>query len=620
MGIDRRTLAVIGIALAIVCFFALNTYGSLDLRRLRLDLTQNEQFTLAPSTRRMLGAIEEPVTLRLYVSQAVRAANPFLASYADRVHDKLKAFADAANGQVTVEYVDPEPFSPEEDRAVGFGLEPIPLDNQGMAGYLGLAGTNSTDDVDVLPILSPEREAFLDYDLTRLVYNLAHPEKPVVAMLSGLPLSGDPASQYEPWQVMQELGQFFDIRQLGGDIARIDDDVRILMLVQPQELSDKTLYAIDQFVLRGGRALVFVDPHSEALAMRQQQPGGPANTASDLPRLFERWGIELVPDKVVGDRRLARQVSYPSGNREQIIDYLPWLSLDDQALGAGEVVTAELDRLNLGTVGILKAREGSTTTFTPILQSTPQAMAIDADRVRLYPDPFAILRDYKPGNEPLVMAARVSGPVTSAFEAKPEGAEGEQLKEAKEPVQVMVVADTDLLDDRTWLATQSMLGQRMQVPVADNANFVANALDFLAGSDALIDLRGREVTFRPFTKVAEIRREAEAHYRAKEQELVKKLEDLQGKLSAARVSQGEDAALLSEQQRNEIEGFRSELLATRAELREVQHALRQDLEALQSRIRFVSIAAVPILVALIACIVALVRRARYRRRVDAALA
>jgi ABC-type uncharacterized transport system involved in gliding motility auxiliary subunit len=247
-------------------------------------------------------------------------------------------------------------------------------------------------------------------------------------------------------------------------------------------------------------------------------------------------------------------------------------------------------------------------------------MAIDADKVRLYPDPFAILRDYKPGNEPLMVAARISGPVTSAFETPPEGAEGEQLKEAKEPVQVMVVADTDLLDDRTWVAAQNMFGQQLKLPVADNANFVANALDFLAGRDALIDLRGREVNFRPFTKVAEIRREAEARYRAKEQELVQKLEDLQGKLSAARVSRGDDPALLSEQQRQEIEGFRSELLATRAELREVQRALREDLDQLQNRIRFLAIAAVPILVALIACIVALVRRVRFRRRVDAAYA
>ena len=622
-GIDRQKLAVIGVVLAIICFVALNTFGSLTLRGMRLDLTQNRQFTLSHGTEQLLADVDEPVTLRLYVSSAVREANPFLATYADRVHDMLKTYAGASDGTITVEYVDPEPFSPEEDRAVGFGLEPIPLDNRGTNGYFGLAGTNSTDDVDVLPVLSPEREAFLEYDLTRMVYNLANPEKPVVAVLSSLPVNGDPAMQYQPWQFMKELGQFFELRHLGGEIAKLDDDVHTLVLIQPQNLSEKTLYAIDQFVMRGGKLLAFVDPHSEAQAMRQRQPGmPPADTNSSLPRLFDAWGVELVADRIVADPLAARQVSYPSGGRDQVVDYLPWLTLERPNLSSGEVVTAELNRLNLATAGILKAKEGATTTLTPLLTSSPQAMAIEADKVRLYPDPFALIRDFKPGNESLTMAARISGPVKSAFPGKPEGnTDGpDYLAEAREPVSLVLVADTDLLEDRSWLASQAMFGQQVQIPLADNANFVANALDFLAGSAALLDLRGREVTTRPFTRVAEIRRAAEQQYRAKEQELQQKLADLQQKLSAVRVTEGEDTSLVSDQQKQEIEGFRTQLLETRRELREVQLALRKDIEDLQGRTRFFGIAAVPIAVALIAIVMALVKRARYRRRVDAAAA
>jgi ABC-type uncharacterized transport system involved in gliding motility auxiliary subunit len=624
-GLDRQKLAALGVALAVVCFVALNTFGSLSLRGLRLDLTENRQFTLSGGTERMLARIGEPVTLRLYVSQAVREANPFLASYADRVHDMLRGYAAASNGRIAVEYVDPEPFSPEEDRAVGFGLEAVALDNQGTTGYFGMAGTNSTDDVDVIPVLSPERETFLEYDLTRMVYNLANPDKPVVAVLSSLPVNGDPALNYQPWQFLQELGQFFELRHLGGDVARLDDDVRLLLLVQPQELSDKTLYAIDQFVMRGGEALVFVDPHSEAQALRQRQGGGPPpETASDLPKLFQSWGVELVADKVVGDPAAARQVSFPSGGRDQVIDYLPWLALDERNLAEGEVILAELNQLNLGTAGILKPREGATTAFSPLLRSSPQAAAVEADKVRVYPDPFALIRDFKPGGESLVMAARVTGPAKSAFPGRPEGdAEApEHVAEAREPINVVVVADTDLLDDRNWLAGQAVFGQRVQVPVADNASLVANALDYLAGSDTLLDLRGREVTLRPFTKVAEIRREAEIRYRAKEQELLQKLGDLQQKLSAARVGPegGEEGALLSQRQREEIEGFRGQLLETRRELREVQLALRQDIDGLQDRVRFLGTAAVPILVALLAVGVALFKRARYRRRVADATA
>jgi ABC-type uncharacterized transport system involved in gliding motility auxiliary subunit len=272
--------------------------------------------------------------------------------------------------------------------------------------------------------------------------------------------------------------------------------------------------------------------------MRQQQPGMPAHTFSSLDPLFGAWGIEYAPDELVGDPRTTRQVAFPSGGREQIIDYLPWLSLGPDRLAAGEVVTAELDRVNLGTAGFLKPRADSGVTFAPLLRSSADAMAIEADKVRLFPDPFVLIREYRPGGEELALAARVSGPVKSAFGDKPpEGvtAAGEHLKEASAPVQLVVVADTDLLDDRNWL---SMVGQGVAIPLADNANLVANALDYLVGSEALTSLRGREVTLRPFTKVAEIRRASEAQYRAKEQELLQRLGDLQGKLSSLQVGDG----------------------------------------------------------------------------------
>jgi ABC-type uncharacterized transport system involved in gliding motility auxiliary subunit len=617
---DRRRLTVAGIVLAIVLFIALNVFGALSLRGERLDLTENRQFTLSPGTLQLLGGIDEPITLRLYASRSLREANPFLGSYADRVSDLLRTFADAAHGRITVERIDPEPFSPEEDRAVGFGLEAIPADpGGGTSGYLGIAGTNTTDDVDVLPVLSPEREAFLEYDLTRMVYNLSHLDKPVVALVSSLPLNGDPALQYRPWQVMQELGQFFDVRYQGGDVDRFADDVDVLMLVHPQGLSEKTLYAIDQFVLRGGKALVFVDPQSEAQAIRQQQ-GMPGDTFSNLEKLFPAWGIAYDPNQVVADPRAARQVAYPSGGRDQVVDYLPWLTLDRGHLAADEVVTAELNRVNLATSGFLKHKEGSATTLAPLLRSSPDAMAMPADKVRMFPDPFAILRDFRPGSEALVLAARVSGPLKSAFEKAPEGAGGgaEHLSESKAPAQIIVVADSDLLDDRNWLASQRMLGQEMTVPLADNANLVANALDYLVGSEALLSLRGREVTVRPFTRVAEIRREAERQYRAKEQELLQKLGDLQEKVNSLQLGEAQDASLLSDAQRQEIEGFRGQLLDTRRELRDVQLALRKDIEQLRDRIRLLNIAAVPLLIAVVAIVLALIRRARYRRRFDAA--
>lgn len=620
-NLDRRRLAIAGLVLGLVCFVAINIFGALDLRRTRLDLTENGEFTLSDATRDFLRSMEEPVTLRLYVSRGVREASPLLATYADRVHDLLKTYAQESGGLIDLRLIDPEPFSVEEDRAVGFGLQAIPLEGGGANGYLGIAGTNSTDDADVIPVLSPEREQFLEYDLTRLVYNLANPEKPVVAMISGLPLQGDPANQYQPWQVYQQLSQFFDVRFLGGDIKKLDEDVDLLLIVQPGKLSDTTLFTIDQFVLGGGRTMVFVDPHSEAAAMRsrsQTPPQGPSS--SDLERLFAAWGIEMVPGKVVADPRYAREVQVPSSGRQQVVPYLAWLAATDQALSRTDPITAELERLTFATAGILGQREGATTTLEPLVRSSSEAQAIDVDRVALYPDPMKLIQDYTSGGESLVMAARITGEVGSAFEGElPEGVEAgeERLERSTGPVSLIVVADTDLLDDRNWLASQSLFGRSVSIPIADNANFVANALDFLAGSETLASLRGREVAFRPFTKVAELRRAAEQAYRAKEQELQTRLGELQQKLSSLEVGNGEEGVLLTAEQKAEVEGFRTQLLETRRELRDTRHALRQDIEELRDRLRFLNIVAVPILVALAAIGLALIRRSRFRRRLDA---
>jgi ABC-type uncharacterized transport system involved in gliding motility auxiliary subunit len=616
---NLRKLSILGIALAVVLFVALNTWGGLTLRGQRLDLTENQLFTLSDGTRELLAGMEEPVTLRLYVSRSLREANPFIGSYADRVQDTLEAYAAASGGKLAVELIDPQPFSVDEDRAVGFGLQQIALEG-GQTAYFGLAGTNSTDDVDTLPVLSPERERFLEYDLTRLVYNLANPEKPVVSLISGLPLSGDPMSQYRPWTIYEQLQQLFDIRYQGGEIAEIDPATKLLLIVQPQNLAPKTLYAIDQFVLGGGRAMVFVDPHSEAAAARQRQPGE-APTASDLEPLLKSWGVELVDDKIVGDPVAARQVQYPVNGRPQVLDYLAWLAMPAESLNRDDMVTAELDGLNFASAGWLKAAEGATTTLTPLVSSSAEAQALDAEAIRSFPDPVALLTGYQRGGVPMVMAARMSGPAKSAYpDALPEGVEAkpERLTESKVPIEVIVVADTDLLDDRTWLMTQNVFGQQVGTPIADNADFVANGMDYLVGSSALADLRGRDVAFRPFTRVIAIRRAAEAQYRAKEQELTNKLADLQRKLEGMDVEETEDAALLTTEQKQEVDGFRTQLLDTRRELRDVQHALRSDIEGLRSQLRFVNIAAVPILIAVVAIVMALIRRTRFRRRFDAA--
>src|SRR4029453_1668447 len=370
---SRGTLTGVGILPAIVCFLAVNLFSTLELGAARLDLTQNGLYTLSDSTAAMLKGMKEPVKLRLYSSRQLLESNPALKPYAARVREMLASYVKLSGDRISLEIIDPEPFSPEEDRAAAFGLRGVPYDWTRNRGYFGLVGTNTTDDTDTVPFLSPDREPFLEYDLTRLVYDLAHPDKPVVAVLDGLGINGGPQSNYRPWQIYEQMRQFFDLRLMAGDIDKFGDDVKALVIIHPHDLSDKTQYAIDQFVLRGGPAMVFVDPLAENQQRNAQMGGPPPNVASNLDRLMKAWGVALSPDKVVGDRRAAMQVQAMSNGRAVIVQYLPWLTLDKSDLDQDDVVTGQLEVLRLFSAGALVQLPGATTKLTSLVESSPDS-------------------------------------------------------------------------------------------------------------------------------------------------------------------------------------------------------------------------------------------------------
>ena len=619
MRLDRNRRGVIGIGLALILFLAVNLLADALLTRDQLDLTEDHLFTLSDGTREVLASIDEPVDLRLYYSDKLDALGPYFSGHAQRVDELLTAYRELSGGKVRIERLDPQPFSPEEDLAVAEGLQGLPISDDGTLAYFGLSGRNSTDDVQVLPYLAPERANILEYDLTRMINDLARPDKTVVAVLGDLPLMGGQANRFQPWKVLEAMYQFFDVRFLGGKQGKIDDDVEVLMLAQPQDVDLATLYAIDQFVMRGGRVLAFVDPLAEVLAA-----GGGMNPMADpegdavaaLEPLLAAWGVSIPDGQVIGDQNTAQRVSARIGGRQVVVDYLPWLALDQNQIAHDDVVTGELHRINLNSAGSIHGREGATTTIEPLLVSTPDAMEIAADAIRLDPDPTKLLADFKPAGESFTLAARVTGPVKSAYpDGPPEGveADGEHLAEARQPLNLILVADADLLADTTWVRAQDLLGQQIVVPVANNGDLAVNALDNLAGTQGLIGLRGRGLVDRPFEVVRAMERRAEQQFRAKEQELQAKIDDTQTKIRQLQDEEQQSGVILTAAQQDEIENFRGEMITLRQELRGVQRSLREDVERLSTWIKIVNIWAVPVLIALLAIVVALVRRARTAR-------
>ncbi|MDO9624329.1 MAG: Gldg family protein [Pseudomonas sp.] len=588
-----------GLVLIALAFLAFNLFSSLSLTGARLDLTEQKLYTISAGTRQILADLDEPVALNFFYSDTASKNLPALRTYAKRVEEMLKAYQREAGGKLKLKVIDPAPFSEEEDQAAEFGLQAIPLQQGGDSLYFGLAGKNAEGMTQVIPFFALDQEEFLEYELSRLVQSLAKPERPVVGVLSGLQINGgfDMASRQPtpPWMLMEEVRQLFQIESLKADVDLIPEHVSVLLLVHPKQLPEQTLYAIDQFVLRGGKLLAFVDPFSEADTQAEMPGERVIDKSSDLPELFKAWGLRMVPDQVLGDGSYAMSVSM--GQDRRPVRHAAWLSLPKNALDQDDISTAALETITVATAGILEPLEGAKTRFMPLIQSSQYAMPFDVKRFGMLQNPEELIRELEPTGERYTLAARLDGPALSAY---PDGIEGRKdgLKQT-DNINVIVVADTDMLTDRMWVQVQDFFGQRIPQPWADNAGFAINALDNLTGSEALISVRSRGRFTRPFEVVESIQREAEVRFREKEQVLQAQLADTEQKLAALQSSDDPSQALeLTSEQQAALQQFLQEKLKIRKELREVRYQLNADIEALGRTLKLVNIALVPLLLTL----------------------
>ncbi|MGR8948259.1 MAG: Gldg family protein [Gammaproteobacteria bacterium] len=606
-----------GLVIALALFLGVNIISNQTLTSMRLDVTENKLHTLSEGTYNILQSIDEPITVRFYFSTKQFANIPQYNIYGRRVRDMLEEYATLSDGMINLQVIDPEPFSEAEDQAVGFGIEPIPLNSAGEKGYLGLVATNSTDDEIPIPIMSPDREQSLEYDLTKIIYTLNNPKKRKIGLLTRLPVlanSPDPATgklTEREWGAISLLKEVYDVTQVSDTVTEIDAEIDTLIVIHPKKLSAKLLYALDQFVLRGGRAMIFVDPFAEQ-DQTQPDPENPMvmpDTSSDLAPLFAKWGLQMVDEKVVGDIGTAVRVQFRSETGPQEVEYLPWLSLQKDNLNADDFVTNQLNSINVGSAGALKPLAEATTTFTPLIQTTEGSGLLDRGALMFVRNPADLLQNFEPDGEKLTLAVRVQGEVETAYpdgkplDATESRAPGDDkfLTKSSAPINVIVVSDTDILADRFWVSYQNFLGMQMPQAFANNADFLINAIDNLGGNDDLISLRSRGEYSRPFTVVQQIQKDAEARFRDREQALQSKLEETESKIEALQQqSGGAGETILSAEQRKEIELFRKEQLKTRKELRAVQHDLQKNIEQLGTKLKFVNIGLIPILILLFA--------------------
>ena len=619
------------VLLAIISFFSFNVLNKNFFKNLRFDLTESNIYTLSDGTKSILQSINEPLNFKLFYTKQIGDINPVYQNYYDRVKEILGQYVLLSNNKIKLKIFNPKPFSNEEDKAVEYGLQGVEI-MAGVYGYFGLIATNSTDDEEKIIFFQPDRTPFLEYDLSKIVTNLANPNRRIVGLYTDLPMFGtfnplaktQDAAAAPPWAVYNQMKEFFEVKRIHEKTSSIPEGLELLMLVHPKKIPERLLYMIDQFVLKGGKLLVFIDPNSETESFSpntNQVKEGDNN--SDLKELLDKWGVELVENKVVGDLLSARRVQIGASDQPSVTDYIAWLDIKKDHMDDTHQATSKVQRLTFATSGFLKNNEkNNNISFRRLVWSTTQSMQIDVADVKFTPNPTNLLRNFVPSNEELTLAAEIKGNFSSNFPDGPPDTnikndfdKNKHINESIKPTTLVILADTDMLYDEYWLKYEQS-GE--VIPIANNADFTVNLLEYLNGTEDLIGLRGKGVSSLPFVKVEKIQKEAEQKFRSKEQELLEKLNNYQSKLENIQKGSVEDGGktLLTEKETLEIDKFREEMIFVRSELRKVQNALRKDIEKLDSTLKFFNIFFVPILLIIISLVLGFIgRRKRYQKHI-----
>jgi ABC-type uncharacterized transport system involved in gliding motility auxiliary subunit len=614
MTMTKKPLMPAVTLLLLAVFFAGLTVLSARLfNGARLDLTQDKLYTLSQGTRNILEGLEEPVQLYRFFSEEPSRELPQIRSYAKRVDELLDEMVNRSNGKLSVQRIDPVAFSEEEDEAARFGLQAVPIGASGITLYLGIAGTNSLDDVQSMPFLQPQKEQFLEYDLAKMISSLGKPEKKTIGVLSSLSMQGgfDPATQSmtDPWVIHEQLSQLFTLQDIDPQSTSVPEGMDLLILIHPRDLPETLLYSIDQFVLGGGRLVVFMDPVAES---DQGTPGDPMaqmqrGSSSTLGELLTAWGVNFDVNRVLGDL----QFGIGSGQNRHI----GILSVPPDGLNTDDIISADLEVVNFSSVGWLQPVVDAGSTFEVLAQSSENAAPLDASRLRFLSNPADLVKDFNPTGERYALAARVTGPAKSIFDQAPEGVEVNSSKAhlqaaTEQGINVVLYADTDMLTDRLWVQKQPFLGQVIVNSFADNGNIIVNSVDNLLGDVDLISIRTRASSSRPFERVDALQLQAEQSYRATEERLQMELAETEARLTELQSARGEeDLLVLTDEQQAEVQRFMDRKLEIRKELRQVQHDLQRDIDSLGTQLKLFNIALVPVLVILLAAFFSWRRRA-----------
>ena len=609
---------------------------------LRIDLTEDRLYSLSEGTLSILSSLNEPIELMFFYSDSATEDVPQLRTYGNRVQELLREIVIASEGNLSLRIIDPEPFSEEEDLATQYGVRAVPVTQGGEGVYFGLVAAKRGADVpdplratETMPLIRPDQEEFLEYEFMKIITQVSNPERTVIGLVTQLDIDGgfDPMTGQgtQQWMIMDLVRQLYDVRRIDVSSDSIEEDVDILMIVHPHGLSDRFLYAIDQHILRGGDALLFLDPNADSMVGRSPQGNLiPAGMSSELPRLIEAWGLEFDNSKVLTDNELALRVMIGQGQRA--VPHLGMLGVQRNFLAEEDIITNRLETINLSSAGAISQSNEGSLSFEPLIVSSSEAMLMDRSFVESVTDPNVLFDEFESEDRSFVIAARLSGLIETAFpegqppipeaeeENSPDDVDGEvsaasdavsevdgvnaeseilHLNASLEPTNIIVFADSDLLTDRLWVQVTQFFGQRIPQPFANNGDLVINAMDNLSGGADLSSIRSRGRYSRPFTKVLTLQREADDRLRQEESELSARVAETESALAELNTNEeGNPIGEITPEIQTEIDRFNGELIETRRRLREVRFQLTEDIEQLGSNLKAANTALVPIVLTL----------------------
>jgi ABC-type uncharacterized transport system involved in gliding motility auxiliary subunit len=611
--------SALGVAVMFLIIVAVNVITGVF--KTRIDLTEEKLYTLAPGTKAILKKLDSPVEIRFYYSKSETRKPSNLENYARAVEDLLSELHQASGGKIEIKPFDPKPDSEAEDLANLDGVEGQLLQT-GEKFYLGLCV--SLDPLKAaIPFLSPEREKSLEYDVARAISQVLSTNKPVIGVMTALPVFGQPMNPMmarmgqqgqDPWTFISELKRDFEVKQLNFDVDKIDDEIKVLLVIHPKDLKDTAQYALDQFVMRGGRLIACLDSMCLADANRQNpmmpMPGGPSN----LDKLLKAWGVTFETTKVIADMNLARKVPTRRNAPAELMPNL--LFLTDKSINKQEVVASQLDELLFVFAGSFSGTPASGLKQTVLLSSSTNAQPVEGFMAQM--SPAKIVEDFKGEGKKFTLAMRLEGKFKTAFpdgkpdskaedadkkdekkdEKKSDDKAKDTLKECKENNAVVLIGDTDWLSDQFSVQVSSFFGQKIIQPFNGNLSFIQNLVEQMGGDQNLIGVRSRATQSRPFTVVKEMQAQAQAKYQERIASLQKQVDETNHKLSELQgKKEGNQRFVLSKEQQEEIERFKAQRAKANQDLKHVRRDLRQDIDALENRLKWLNIAGMPVVVA-----------------------